>query len=125
MLVGEFVIGLEDGEIVFCGIAAEHFAPLAQLGSVPACHTSVIYALARIGNDARGVDAYNLAIALALGTCSHGRVEGEHIVVGGLKLDSVGLETGGEIIGYHRRQKHQSAIAPTLIEGRLGGIHKS
>ena len=123
MLIREFIIGFEDGEIVLCSIAAEHISPFAELCSIPTCHTSIIYALTRIGDDARGINADYLAIALTFWTCTHGGVEGEHIVVGCLKLYSVGLETGGEIIGYHRWHEHQATFSPTLIEGGLGGVH--
>ena len=125
MLLGELVIGFEDWEIVPCGIAAEHLAPLAQLGTVPTSHAAFIYALARIGNNPRRVDAYHLAVTLTFGTCPHWRVEREHIVVGSLKLHAVSLETSGEIIRNHRRQEHQATLSPTLVEGSLGGIHNS
>ena len=125
LLLAQVHIGLEDGEIVFHGMAAEPFLPFLHLLAVPADDATVVDRQCRVGDDQFFVDADDASEALAFGTGAYGRVEGEHVVVGLFEGHTVGLVLHREVVADVRRRKEQPAGAVALIEGGLGGVHQS
>ena len=122
--LGEVHVGFEDGEIIVGGMTDEPLLPLFHLIPVPADDTAVIDGERGVGDDQFLVDTDDASEALTLGTGACGRVEGEHLVVGLLEGDAVGLETHGEIV-EDRWREEQAEFAVALEEGCLGGVHEA
>ena len=96
LLVGQFIIGSEDGEAGFLGSVYHHIPPFAHLFAPPAYNGSIIDGQGAVGYHEMLVDADDFPESLAYGTCADGRVEGEHLVVRLLEDDAVRLELGAE-----------------------------
>lgn len=116
---GKFVVGLEDGEVDGGGTPAKLIVPNLQLLAMPALYAAFVDTERGVGNDKTLVDSYHIAKALAGGACAGGTVEGEHVLVGFLKANAVGLERRGEVVGDLGRQKDEPHFPVPLIEGGL------
>ena len=125
LLLGEFVIRLEDGESPFGIESDKPVLPFAHLFSSPAHHGTLIHTQGGVGYDQMFVYAYDFAKSFAIGAGTCGRVEGEHIVTGLLKGDTVGLKPGAEcmcLVLWHKAQHHLSS---SFVEGCLHRICQS
>ena len=98
LLVGQFIIGSEDGEAGFLGSVYHHIPPFAHLFAPPAYNGSIIDGQGAVGYHEMLVDADDFPESLAYGACTDGRVEGEHLVVRFFEGDAVCLELGAETI---------------------------
>ncbi len=67
-------------------------SPSAHRLASPAGDSSIIYCLGLVGYHKLLVDTHNLAITLALGTCSKGVVEAEEVLCGVFKCNTIRLE---------------------------------
>ena len=128
LLVGQLVVGGKDGEARLFGAADDHVAPFAHLLAPPAHHGSVVDGQGAVGHHQMLVDADDAAEAFAFGASAHGRVEREHLVVGLLEADAVGLELGAEAVeagGAVGLVEAQQAGAVALVHGCLHGVGQS
>ena len=98
LVLRQFVVGFEDGEVVFGCPAAELILPHAHLVAVPTLHAAVVDAQRGVGNDELLVDADNLAEAFTLWAGAQRRVEREHLVAGFFERDTIGFEACREIV---------------------------
>ena len=125
LLLGQFHIWFEDGEVVVGGMSTEPFLPFLHLLTVPAYHTTLIDRQGRVGDDQSFVDADDTTEALALRTGTCRGVEREHVVVGFLEGHAVGLELHGEIIEDVRGREQQAQLTMSFKEGGLGRVRQS
>ena len=118
-------VRLEDGELVARCPSAKLVLPLFHLVAVPALHAPFIDRECAVGNHQFLVDANHAAKAFARGTGAKRGIEREHVVVGLLKLDAVGLEACGKVVADIAREEHQSALSVALIESGLSRVQQS
>ena len=125
LLVGQFIIGSEDGEVGFLGSVYHHIPPFAHLFAPPAYDGSVIDGQGTVGYHEMLVDADDPSESLAYGACADGRVEGEHLVVRFFEGDAVCLELGTETIEAGTPVglvETQQAGAVSFVHGCFGRV---
>ena len=125
LLLGEFVVRLEDREVVWLRTSDEFLEPHAHLLSTPAYHASIVEAHGSIRDDELLVDAYHASESLAGRAGTQWGIEGKHVVGWFLEGDAVGFEPGREIIADIAWQEEETAGTVALIESSLGRIDEA
>ena len=128
LLLGEVDVGGKDGEPRLFRSANHHLTPFAHHLASPADHGSIIDREGAVGHHQMLVNADNPSKALAGGAGSQGGVEGEHLVVGFLKGDAVGLELRAEAVeagGAIATVEAEHAGSVALVHRCLGRVSQS
>ena len=125
LLLRQFVVRLEDREVVRFRPADEFLEPHAHLLATPAHHATVVEAQRSVRNHEFFVDADDASETLAGRAGAQRRIEGKHIVGRFLKLHAVSFESGREVIADVAWREDESAGAVALVEGGFGRVEES
>ena len=86
LLLGEFVVRLEDREVVWLCTSDEFLEPHAHLLSTPAYHASIVEAHGSVRDDELLVDAYHASESLAGRAGTNGELKANMLSVGSSKV---------------------------------------